>query len=279
MFYRIKTIAWETFEDFFRARSPTRGAAISFYAVTSFVPVLVIAIAIAGYFFGDEAARERIVAELRGLLGSEGAILVEGAIESGYELSTGTFAAIVSIAGFMLISSGVFLELRRGLNDIWNVEPRNGTLPRLMRERAASFGLVVALGFMLLISLVADAVINAFTDIINVNLAIGAALLRIVNSGVSFLIVAGLFAAIYRILPARKLEWRDVALGAVLTAALFEVGKLAIGSYLGSRAVGSSYGAAGALIALLFWVYYSVQIFLFGASLAHVLARRNGKTD
>jgi membrane protein len=268
---------WKTLQEsvdiFYAASGPTRGAAISFYAVTAFVPVLVIAIAIAGFFFGEEAARGRIVYELRGLIGEDGAGLLESAIQSASKLSEGTFATLVSIAGFVVISSGVFLELRDGLNDIWKVQPRGETLSRFIRARAASFGLVVAMGFLLLISLVTDAAITFFTDALNARLPFGAAILRGLNFFVSFAIIAAVFAAIYRILPAKNLTFRNVALASIVTAALFQVGKVLIATYLGSGSVGSSYGVAGALIALLFWVYYSAQIFLFGAALSHVLLR------
>lgn len=272
--HTIRRIAADTFDTFFTAHSATHGAAISFYAVTAFVPVLVIAIAIAGFVFGEEAARGHIIAELRGLLGVEGARLLENAIESASELSAGALATIVSIAGFVFISSGVFVELRQGLNEIWEVEPKGETLTRFLRARAASFGLVVGLGFLLLISLIADAAITAFNDLINARVPIGAALLRATNSLISFALITLAFTAMYRILPAKKLTWRNVASAAVFSSLLFEVGKVAIGTYLGARNIESTYGAAGALIALLFWVYYSAQIFLLGASLSKTITAR-----
>jgi membrane protein len=273
----LRTV-WKILEDsvdvFLKAYGPTRGAAISFYAVTTFVPVLIIAIAIAGFFFGEDAARGRIVLELRGLIGDDGAGLLETAIQSASELSAGTLATLLSIVGFILISSGVFLELRDGLNEMWDVQPKGETLSRFFRARAASFGLVVAMGFLLLVSLVADAAITYFNDALNAHLYFGAVILRVLNFSVSFTIISSVFAAIYRILPAKNLTFKNFALVSVLTAALFEVGKILIGTYLGSSGVGSSYGAAGALIALLFWVYYSAQIFLFGAALSRVLLTR-----
>ena len=258
----------ETFETFFRAHSATHGAAISFYAVTAFVPVLVITIAIAGFVFGEEAARGRIVEELHGLLGISGARLIENAIETASDLSAGTLATVISVAGFIFISSGVFLELRQGLNEIWEVKPKGETLTRFLRARAASFGLVVGFGFLLVISLAADTAITAFNDYINARIPLGAVFLQIVNYVVSFGLITLAFAAMYRVLPAKKLTWWNVAAAAVFTSMLFQIGKIAISAYLGAREIESTYGAAGALIALLFWVYYSAQIFLLGASLA-----------
>jgi membrane protein len=266
MLERGKRILKGAVADFLATDAPSRGAAIAFYTVTSFVPVLTIAIAIAGFFFGEEAARGAIVAQLRGLLGRDGAELLQNAIESGSEVTSGTIATILGIATLIATSSGVFVELRNGLNAIWKTEPRGETLSRFLRARAASLGLVAALGVILMISLVADAGITAFNDTINYYLPFGAVLLSVINFVVAFLLVALLFAAIFKILPEKPLGWRDVITGALATSFLFQVGKIAIGAYLGSGGVGSSFGAAGALIGLLFWIYYSAQIILLGAA-------------
>jgi membrane protein len=266
MLERGKTIVKSAVADFLATDAPSRGAAIAFYTVTSFVPVLTIAIAIAGFFFGEEAARGAIVAELRGLIGQDGAELLQNAIESGAKTSSGAIATILGIATLIATSSGVFVELRNGLNAIWKTEPRGETLSRFLRARVASLGLVVALGFILMISLVTDAAITAFNGTINYYLPFGAVLLSIGNFAISFLLVALLFAAIFKILPEKPLDWRDVIAGALATSFLFQIGKIAIGAYLGSGGAGSSFGAAGALIGLLFWIYYSAQILLLGAA-------------
>lgn len=253
-------------EDFIAKDASSRGAAIAFYVVTSFVPVLVIVIAVAGLAFGEEAARVVIVKEISKLVGQDGAELLRTALRSAAKLSDHTMAAVAGVVTLILASSGVFVELRDALNAIWDVKPRGETLSRFLKARAASLGLVLALGFLLLISLVADAVIKAMTVVMPVE----AFVLDWIGWLASFCFTTLVFAAIYRFLPSRDLEWRDVGLGALGTAVLFEIGKYFIGLYLGSSQAGSSFGAAGALIGLLFWIYYSAQIFLFGAALAKV---------
>lgn len=262
-----KAIIKKSIADFERADASTYGAAMSFYAVTAFVPVLVIVITVAGFAFGRAAARGSIVEHLRGILGQNGADLVQAAIQSTSHMADGTLATLISIAGLILIASGAFVELQRGLNAIWCAKPIGQPLQRIVRARALSFLLVITVGLLLLISLIIDTMLTALGGAVDVYLPFSALLLRGLNALVSFALIALLFAAIYKILPAKNLSWGTVAIGGMVTAALFEIGKLLIGSYLGSRNVGSGYGAAGALIALLFWIYYSAQIFLFGAAL------------
>jgi membrane protein len=276
MYQTIKEVLKKAIAEFTAANAASRGAAIAFYTVTSFVPVLIIAIAIAALAFGEEAARGAIVAQLRGLLGENGAALVQGAIVSASDLGSGTFATILGIATLIATSSGVFIELRDGLNAIWQVKPRGETLSRFLKARAASLGLVIALGFLLLISLVVDAAIAAFNQLIDVYLPFGAALLGVLSFLLSFVLVSLLFATIYKILPERRLTWRDVIVGAIGTAALFQIGKILIALYLGSGGAGSGFGTAGALIGLLLWIYYSAQIVLFGAALTEAIMAAQG---
>jgi membrane protein len=277
MYALAKDVLKKAVNEFLKTDSGSRGAAIAFYTVTSFVPVLIITIAIAGMAFGEEAARGAIVAQLRGLLGQDGAELLQRAIQSASETKSGVLATLASIATLIATSSGVFVELRNGLNAIWQVRPRGETLSRFLKARAASFGLVVALGFLLLISLVAHTAITALNDLINATLPFGAMLLGTVNFALSFALVTLLFAAIYKILPERRLGWRDVIVGAVGTSLLFHIGKILIAFYLGSGGAGSSFGTAGALIGLLFWIYYSAQIVLFGAALTEAIMAAQGK--
>lgn len=166
--------------------------------------------------------------------------------------------------------------MQQSLNTIWKVEPQGSSLSRLVRARAASLGLVAALGFMLLVSLVASAAISALSNVMNAQLAFGTIVLSVINAVVSFVLISAMFAAIYKILPDRSLEWRDVAIGAVVTAALFTMGKSLIGWYIGSSAIASSYGAAGGLLVILLWVYYSSEIFLLGAEFTRAYSVRHG---
>ncbi|WP_378948157.1 YihY/virulence factor BrkB family protein [Mesorhizobium sp. ANAO-SY3R2] len=254
----------------------SHGAAMAFYAATSLAPILLIVVAIAGVAFGQEAAQLALSAQVSGLMGNQSADLLQVTLESASSKTTGTWATIAGLIALIVTASGVFGEMQSALNIIWKVEPQATSVSRLMRTRAASLGLVAALGFLLLVSLVASAAISAMSEIINVRLPFGTIILSTTNSVVSFALVSVMFAAIYKILPDRSLTWRDVITGAVVTAALFTGGKSLVGWYIGSSAIASSYGAAGGLLVVLLWVYYSSQIFLFGAELAHTYSIRHG---
>ncbi|MBB6408855.1 YihY/virulence factor BrkB family protein [Mesorhizobium sangaii] len=176
----------------------------------------------------------------------------------------------------LVAASGVFGEMQQSLNTIWKVEPQGSSLSRLMRARAASLGLVAALGFLLLVSLIASAAISALGNFINAYLPFGTLILSMINAIVSFALISLLFAAIYKVLPDRALEWRDVGIGAIITAALFTIGKSLIGWYIGTSAIASSYGAAGGLLVILLWVYYSSETFLLGAEFTRGYSVRHG---
>jgi membrane protein len=276
MYKRWKDILKKSFADFWRADTSSRGAALAFYVVTSFIPVLAIAIGIAGFIFGEEAARGAIVAELRSLLGAEGAEFLQNAIQTASERSEATGTSILGVLALILTSSGVFIELRTGLNNIWHEKPLEETFTHLLWTRVASLGMVLALGLLLLISLVIDAVVTAFNEVLNSYVPFGSVFLGVMNFGISFVLVTLLFATIFQILIVHHLTLRNVIVGAVITALLFQIGKVLIGMYLGSNGVASSFGAAGALIGLLFWVYYSAQIVFLGAALtkAYMLTLR-----
>ncbi len=268
----LKATALSFMED----EALTRGAAIAFYTVISIAPVLLIIIAIAGLVFGREAAQNAIIAQLSGLMGQQTAEVLQTAVASAAGKSSGILATIIGIVTLIITASGVFGETQAALNTIWKTRPTGTTISRLIRARTASLGLVAALGFLLLVSLVVSAGLTAFGDYLNSILPGGEFILSVLNFVISYLLIAVLFAAIYKVLPDRYLEWRDVILGAAVTAALFTVGKSLIGWYIGSSAVASSYGAAGALIVFLLWVYYSAQIFLLGAEFTKVYAGGHG---
>jgi membrane protein len=257
----------------------SRGAAIAFYAVTSIAPVLLIVIAIAGLAFGHDAAENAVKGQLSALMGEQTADVVQTAVANASGKSSGILATLIGIATLIATASGVFGEMQSALNAIWKVQPSGTTLSRLVRARAASLGLVAALGFLLMVSLVVSAGLTAFGNYLNSLFPFGALVLSVLNVAVSLLFISLLFAAIYKVLPDRHLQWRDVILGAVVTAVLFTIGKALIGWYIGSSAVASSYGAAGALIVLLLWVYYSAQIFLLGAEFTKVFTEGYTKTE
>jgi membrane protein len=266
----------DSVQGFIADEALSRGAAIAFYSVTSIGPLLVIVVAIAGLAFGQDAAQGAIVGQLTGLMGKQSAEFLQAAIKGASSPSAGITATIIGLVTLLLTATAVFGEMQAALNAIWKAEPRRDTVTRLIRARASSLGLVAALGFLLLISLVISAAISALSDWISAAVPFGALLLQAVNFLVSLALIAVLFTAIYKVLPDVALEWHDVIVGGVATAVLFTIGKTLIGLYIGSSAVASSYGAAGALIVVLLWIYYSAQIFLLGAEFTKAYARAKG---
>jgi len=272
-------LARDTVEGFVADEAMTRGAAIACYTMFSLAPLLVVAVAIAGLAFGEEAVHSAVAEQLRALVGREGAeavqAMVRGVGEEGGQSSDGV-PALVSIAVLLVTASGVFAELQSALNAVWKAEPQAVTLSYLLRARALSIGLVAATGFLLLVSLLASAALAALWTWVSGVLPGAAALLGALGFLVSFALTAALFAAIYKVLPDRRLEWRDVMVGAVGTALLFNLGKALIGWYIGGSGVARSYGAAGALVVVLLWVYYSAQTFLLGAEFTRAWAGLEG---
>ena len=239
-------------------------------------PVLLIVIAIAGLAFGQEAAQNAITMQLSGLMGQQTAQVLQSAVESAGHKTSGILATVIGIVTLIVTASGVFGEMQTALNKIWKAKPKGTTVSRLIRARAASLGLVAAMGFLLMVSLVVSTALSAFGSYLNAILPFGKIILSVLNFVVSLFLISFLFAAIYKILPDRNLQWNDVAFGAIVTAILFSVGKSLISRYIGSSSVASSFGAASALIILLLWVYYSAQIFLLGAEFTKVYADRHG---
>src|SRR5690242_15662915 len=266
LFGHIRKILQSTIGNYIASESLTRGAAIAFYAVTSLIPVLVMVVAIAGLVFGETAARGAIVRQLAALIGSDGANLLQVAIDSASSSGSNAVALILGVLILALTVSGVFGELQSALNAIWRIEDQTFSMFRLIRGRVVSIGLVVGLGFLLLVSLVIDAGVSAASGYIDRNFLYSAAFFSALNMMVSFALTWTLFAAIYKVLPDKGLQWGDVLFGALVTAIAFEGGKHLIALYLGSSTIISSYGAAGALASVLLWIYYSAQIFLLGAS-------------
>ena len=255
-----------------------RGAAIAFYTVTSIAPILLIVVAIAGMVFGREAAQNGIIAQLSGLIGHQSAEILQTAIASAQSKTSGKIATVVGVVMVIVTASGVSGEMQTALNVIWKADPTGTPISRLIRARAAGLGLVVSLGFLLMVSLAISAGLSAFGDYLNSVFPFGQAILTILNAVVSFLLISILFATIYKVLPDKHIEWRDVVVGAIVTSFLFIAGKSLIGWYIGSSAMASAYGAAGALIVMLLWVYYSAQIFLLGAEFPKAYSDR-GKSD
>lgn len=271
---------WEmlkaTMLSFINDEALSRGAAIAFYTVTSIAPVLLIVVAIAGLAFGHEAAQNSISRELGDLMGQQAAEVLQSVLISAANKQSGIIATIIGIATLIATASGVFGEMQAALNVMWKAKPLDTTVSRLLRARIASLGLVAALGFFLVVSLAVSAGLTAISSYLDFVSPTGKLVLPALNFVVSLALLAVLFAAIYKVLPDRQLQWRDVIIGAVVTSLLFTIGKSLIGWYIGSSAIASSYGAAGGLIVLLLWVYYSAQTFLLGAEFTKVYANRHG---
>jgi membrane protein len=253
------------------------GASVAFYTLFAIAPVLLMAIAIAGMVFGAEAVRGEIVGQLDHLIGREGALAVQALLEGASQKRSGVVATVLGALTFLLASSGAFLELQVALNTIWRVKPKPGGLIKaFVISRLRSFGLAVAIGFLLLVSLAVSAALAALNTWLSSLSPANTTLWAIVNALVSIAVTTGLFAMLFRFLPDVRLRWRDVMTGAGVTAVLFTIGQQVIGWYLGQSSVASSYGAAGSVMILLLWVYYSCQIVLFGAEFTRVWAARHG---
>ena len=257
--------------------APSMGAAISYYTVFSLAPLLIIVIAIAGAVFGREAVEGQIVAQLGGLIGTDGATAVQGLIKSASDPAKGLVASVVSFGVLVVGATTVFAELQSALDRIWHVpeKAKPSGLWGLLRARFLSFGLVLGLAFLLMVSLVVSAALAAFGSWSSGLMPGWEIVLQIVNIGISLVISTLLFSMIYKLMPSVRIAWRDVLVGATVTAILFEVGKLLIGLYIGKSGVTESFAAAGSLVVLLAWVYYAAQIFLLGAEFTKVFAAEN----
>jgi membrane protein len=246
---------------------PRLGASLAYYTLFSLAPVLIVAIAIGGLVFGEEAVRGQIVGQIQGLLGRQGATAIQSMLEGASRPSTSLPATVVGIVTFFLGATGAFLELQTALNTIWRVKPKPGGsfLRMLLMQRLVSFGLVVAIGFLLLTSLLVSTALAAVHTYMGTAFPGAFVLWEALNVVVSLGVITLLFALVYKVLPDVKLAWGDVWIAGLVTAGLFTIGKLLIGLYLGTTSIASTYGAAGSVIVILVWVYYSAQVVLLGA--------------
>jgi membrane protein len=258
--------------------APSMGAAIAYYTVFSLAPLLVIVIAMAGAMFGREAVQGLIVAELSGLIGQDGAKLVQNLVVSASDTGKGLVAGLISLFVLIVGATTVFAELQSALDRIWHVpesqKPKG--IWAILRARLLSFGLILGLVFLLMVSLALSAGIAALGTWVGGQLPGWEVTLQVINMAVTLTISTLLFAMIYKLMPTARIAWSDVWVGAVVTALLFEVGKLLIGLYLGKSAVTESFAAAGSLVVLLAWVYYAAQVFLLGAEFTKVYADEHG---
>jgi membrane protein len=273
----IPAIFWTAAKAWWDDDAIRLGASLAYYTLFALAPILLVATAVAGIVFGAEAARGQIVGQLDQLVGPDGARAVQSLLEGASHRRAGMLASVLGGITFVVAATGAFLELQAALNTIWRVKPNpRANVRGFVVDRLRSFGLVVAIGFLLMVSLAVTASLAAF----NTWLAHRSPSIPLAWSGVnalaSVVVTTALFALLYRFLPDVRLRWRDVTTGAFVTAILFTVGQQLIGLYLGQSSVSSSYGAAGSVMILLLWVYYSCQILLFGAEFTRVYAQRHG---
>jgi membrane protein len=263
--------------DWVEDKASQLGAALAFYSVLSIAPLVVIALALAALVFDERVATTQSLAQMNEMVGPEGAKAIASMIESSRKPATGIVATILALATLLFGASGVFGQLQDAMNTIWEVPPpRKASWWALIRNRFLSFAMVLGTGFLLLVSLLLSTAIAGLGQQIGGRWPAFEPLSHIANVVVTFLVVTVLFALIFKLLPDAKVAWRDAWVGALMTAILFVIGKMLIGLYLGKSAVGSSYGAAGSLVVLLLWIYYSAQILFFGAELTQAYGKLAG---
>ena len=274
---RVLKTAWslarQTFSEWSNDKGGRLGAALSYYTVFSLAPLLLLVVSIAGLAFGREAAEGRMFGELAGLFGADASRLIQSAVAKASETKGGVLGTIVGIVILLAGATGVVIELQDALNTVWKVEPKpNRGVWGVVRTRLLSVAMILSLGFLLLVSLVVSAVLAAFSGWMRVAIGDIAVLGWFIDAVVALAVISTLFALIYKILPDAKVAWRDVWVGAVATAVLFMIGKFLMGIYLGSAGTGSVYRAAGSLVVILLWTYYSSQIFFIGAEVIRAYA-------
>jgi membrane protein len=259
--------------EWWNDKAPRLGAALAFYITFSLAPLLVLVVAIAGFAFGREAAAGQLTDQLRDLVGEQGGAAIQSMIANASKPSTGVIATVTSAVVLLFGAAGLFGQLQDALNTIWEVNPPGGGIWAIIKRRFLSFSMVLGTSFLLLASLVVSTALSAITRWIDGGVA------QIGHFLLSFFIITALFAMLFRFLPDTEVSWRNVWFGAFVTSLLFNIGKHLIGLYLGRSAVGSAFGAAGSLAVLLTWLYYSAQIFLFGAELTKAHSKQTQRVE
>lgn len=269
----------ETFSNWSDDRASRLAAALAYYTVFSLPPLLILVIAIAGTFLGEEAARGEVVAQLQSLIGSEGAKAIEAVITGASNAGSGSglSASIISVVILLFGATAVVTQLQDALNTIWKVAPKPGNMIKIfIFQRLLSFGMILGIVFMLLVSLIMSAALGILSKYLGGLFPGLEVIWALIDFALSLSIISTLFALMFKYLPDVKIKWNDVIIGAIITAFLFNVGKYLIGLYLAKSAFNSTYGAAGSLVVLLAWIYYSAQILFLGAEFTQVYARRFG---
>jgi membrane protein len=275
----IIDVANDSLQEFHSDKVPRLGAALAYYGIFSLAPLLIIAIGIASLIFGAQAARGEILEQVQGTIGSNAGRAVQDMLQAAQQNGGGWTATIIGVVMLFLGASGAFAQLQDSLNTIWHVKPKPGrSWCVTIRERFLSFGIVLGIGFLLLVSLILSAGLSAVSKFLTpASLQGGAYLWQAINTVVAFGFITVLLAMLFKVLPDVELGWRDVWVGALVTGALFSIGKYLLGLYLAHSGTASAFGAAGSLVVLLVWVYYSSQIVLFGAELTRTMMKRSGR--
>ncbi len=267
----------ETIKKFVQDDPMTYSASIAFYTIFSLPAVLIIMVVVAGYFFGEAAVSGELYHQMKDLVGSNSADQIQSIIQNASQTETGTVATIIGIATLAFSATTVFVSIQNALNSIWKVKakPKKGWL-KLILDRVMSFTIVVTLGFLLLVSLLLEAALRIFGDYIASITDITFNIMRFINYGISLVVITCVFALVFRVLPDARIRWKDVWAGAFVTTLLFTLGKYLISLYLGTSAIATTYGAAGSLVLILVWVYYSSVILLLGAEFTQVYSKYMG---
>jgi membrane protein len=255
---------------------PSQGAALSYYTIFAIAPLFIITLAIAGFWFGEEAARRELFGQVDQLIGKQGGDAIQSLVAAANKSKGGVWATCIACGTLAVAATGVFVQLQNSLNKIWSVQSAGKGLRNFIRHRLLSFAMVFGIGFLLLVSLVCSAALAALGNFIGNYLSGIEILLKALNFFISLGIITALFTMIFKFLPDVKIAWRDVWLGGFITAVLFNIGKFLIGVYIGRSTISSVYGAMGSFVIVLVWVYYSAQILFFGAQFTCIYASRYG---
>jgi membrane protein len=265
----------ETGKEFVAEDPFTLAGALSYYTLLSIAPLLLMIVAIAGLVYGEEAARGQVLATFQSAIGTEAAGLAQDVLAQAHNKGSGWLSAIIAAVGLLVGATTAFAQLQAALDKIWGVKSASKPIVALLRGRLLGFCLVVTLGFLVVVSLIASSILSALAS--HTDGEAWALIWRLVDIGVPLVLMTGLFAVLFKVLPEAVVRWREVWIGAAITSLLFAVGRVGIGIYLGRSGVASAYGAAGSVIVLMVWIYYSSIIVLFGAEITQVYARRHGE--
>jgi membrane protein len=278
MTQRIQTLLKDSAVKWYEDEAPRKAASLAYYTLLSTAPLVLFSVALAGAAFGDDAARGQVAEQVGAVVGPQAASAIQGVVRNAHHEHGGILSSVVGFAVLLFGASGVFGELQTTLNAVWGVKPKPGRgIKGFLRDRFLSFTMVLGVAFMLLVSLLVSAALSAVGRFLSGALPGGEVLWQVVNFLVSLGTITGLLGLIFKVIPDVEIRWRDVWVGALVTACLFTLGKFVLGLYLGKSSFASSYGAAGSVVALVVWVYYASQILFMGAEFTQVYAQMFGK--